>query len=208
MIKKQITERISPTIKAFSDELNKIQETYKVAEDNNKKIQESLNEAKISIEFIATVLSALGDNSKDFDKLGVLANNTSHPYSKISRNLYLSIRNFHRQQKTLPWSYHLFSEEQSKNIDFPTLPFHKFIMWLHRSDPLLHMDLIGKILGRPDIHEKKKISFLIKVLRKSNNLKAKNRAGTLFEEKTGTSWDPFLCDPLYRKWDEIKYPAK
>ena len=116
--------------------------------------------------------------------------------------MYETIRLIHFQQKIMPIATTLLPKE----VDFSKLSFSEFTQLLDSLPWKFHANLINKIWERKEeeISKREKMSFLIKVLKTSNSLRAKNLAGILFDREYNVNWDPFKMQPIDDKWDEIQ----
>lgn len=195
LIEQHIAANISPKIieldKKFSEislELNKIKE-------DRKKLDELNN-------FILIFFKALGDDYEAFEQLGNWSADPKFAYHENSLSMYETIRIIHYQQKQIYISFIKFPDE----IDCSKLSFSGFTQLLDSLHCKFHASLINKIWERKEeeISKREKMSFLVKVLKTSNSLRAKNWAGILFDREYNVNWDPFKMQPIYDKWDEIQ----
>ena len=195
LIGKQITEKISPKITESDSKLSDISLELNKIKDDSIKLSELNN-------FTLTFLKALGDDYKAFEQLGNWSADKNFAFPEISLIMYETIRLTHFQQKAMRIANILLPKE----VDFSKGSFSEFTQLLDSLPWKFHANLIGKIWERKEeeISKIEKMSFLIKVLKTSNSLRAKNLAGILFEREYDVNWDPFKMQPIYYKWDEIQ----
>lgn len=195
LIKSHITDNISPKIIELDNKLSEISLELNKTKEDRKKL-DGLND------FTLTFLKALGDDYKAFEQLGNWSADKNFAFPESSLSMYEAIRLIHFQHKLIPFTMMSIPAES----DFLKHSFSEFTQLLDSLPCKFHANLINKIWERKEeeISKREKMSFLIKVLKTSNSLRAKNWAGILFEREYNVNWEPFKTQPIYDKWDEIQ----
>jgi hypothetical protein len=198
---KIIEGRISP---AIEDAQRRIEQARQSLENSATEIKLQFNtvlrELKQANEFIMTVVAAQSDDGEAFDKLEVLAGDTSYPFAQRAADVRLNIMQ-ERAERPSGGRYRFTWPE---GIDPSKLNIEELRKEYEKAPNDQRPDIITVIWQRGDISKKERMQFLADVMEKDKSQTARVYAGDFFTKAASLRINPMESKHLVNWWRNNK----